>query len=255
MTFNLRFPNPDDGPNNWFVRKGLMVKTILKYAPSLVATQEGTEAQLRYLERELNGYGLFVKERVWDDTSQYPTIFYKKSEIKTFDGGEFWLSLTSGVHLTKNWGSAYPRMLAFVRVRSMGWHHYFWFAATHLDNVSSEARLLQAKMIRDWVEKRDDPVILAGDFNDVPNSEVYNILVRPDGPFVDTWRTCGKPEDESSFTHHGFKGVPEWGRLDWILVDPVFKVLDCGIGKDSYGGRYPSDHFPYWTDIDLKEEY
>jgi hypothetical protein len=34
LTFNLRFANPDDGPNLWEHRKELVVETILALTPT-----------------------------------------------------------------------------------------------------------------------------------------------------------------------------------------------------------------------------
>jgi hypothetical protein len=39
MTFNLRFANPQDGPNCWEFRKELVVETIVTNRPDLVGTQ------------------------------------------------------------------------------------------------------------------------------------------------------------------------------------------------------------------------
>jgi len=249
MTINLRFPNPEDGDNFWYVRRKAVIKLILCYSPDLLATQEGTRAQLNYLGRELAGYGLFEKNRVWDDRCQYPTIFYKRSAVAGYDGGEFWLSKTPGVHLSKDWGSAYPRMISFMRASKSGSKRFFWFATTHLDNISSNARMHQATIIRKWIEEKEEPVILAGDFNDVPGSDVYRILVKPTGPLVDSWKELGKPEDQSSLTHHGFTGIPQWGRFDWILLDDRLNPLKGDLVREEVDGRYPSDHFPYWVDV------
>lgn len=251
MTVNLRFPNPKDGYHFWYVRKKAVIKLILSYSPTLLATQEGTIAQLNYLARKLPGYTLFSKGRVWTDKCQYPTIFYKKSEITAYDGGEFWLSKTPGVHLSKDWGSAFPRMISFMRARSVNSDVLFWFATTHLDNISDKARKQQAEVIRVWIESRMEPVILAGDFNDVPGSEVYKRLVKPTGPLRDTWSLLEKPENENSLTHHGFTGVPQWGRIDWILVDDAFEPVNASLVREEIDGRYPSDHFPYWVDLEV----
>lgn len=248
---NLRFPNPDDGDNFWYLRRRAVVKLIRSYSPELLATQEGTKSQLSYLKRELPGYCLFEKYRVWDDRCQYPSIFYQEASIRSFDGGEFWLSETPGVHLSKSWGSAFPRMMSCMRAKEVSSGELFWFASTHLDNISSEARVHQAEIIRGWLEAREEPVILAGDFNDVPGSDVYKLLVKPSGPLLDTWKLLGKSEDEASLTHHGFTGVPQWGRLDWILVDEKFKPVNGDLEREKIDGRYPSDHFPYWVDVEI----
>ena len=56
MTFNLRFANPQDGPNLWDYRKEVVVDTIFTVNPDLVGTQEGTVPQLKYLTEHLQGH-------------------------------------------------------------------------------------------------------------------------------------------------------------------------------------------------------
>ena len=56
----------------------------------------------------------------------------------------------------------------------------FVFCSTHLDHVSADARLAQAKELTAWVEATygatDKPVFLAGDLNSKPDSEVMIYL-------------------------------------------------------------------------------
>lgn len=40
MTFNVRFPNPNDGANRWELRRDLMVRTIREQYPDVLGTQE-----------------------------------------------------------------------------------------------------------------------------------------------------------------------------------------------------------------------
>ena len=93
--------------------------------------------------------------------------------------------------------------------------------------------------------------MLLGDFNDLPGSEVHRTLNKPIGPFVDSWQELSRPEDQQSYTHHGFTGVPAKGRIDWILTTSEFRILDVSIAYDHEAGRYPSDHFPLWVDLEL----
>ena len=41
-------------------------------------------------------------------------------------------------------------------------------------------------------------------------------------------------------------------RMDWILVTPHFRVKDATVILDHVEGRYPSDHFPYMTMVNLE---
>ena len=107
--------------------------------------------------------------------------------------------------------------------------------------------------VEEWAKGKRGPIVLVGDFNDLPGSTVYSTLTGHGSPFADSWRVAGRAEDGQSYTHHGFTGIPRDGRIDWILATPDFEVLDVAIVHDRQAERYPSDHFPYWADLDLDE--
>ena len=251
MTFNLRFENEVDGENIWANRCDLLVRTILQYRPHLVGTQEGKPSQLSFLQEHLSGYQISAESRHWDDHCQYPTLFYLEEFFRVIGGDEFWLSETPRIHLSKNWDSAFPRMISYAELEVRETRQRLWASVTHLDHISQHARIEAAKMICDWAVTRRAPTVIAGDFNDYPGSKVHRVLTLPQGPFIDTWEVLNRLEDESSYTQHGFTGVGVKGRIDWILATPEFRVLDATIGRDNEGGRYPSDHFPYWVDLAL----
>ena len=253
MTFNLRFENDFDGINHWVNRRDFLVRTILKYRPHVVGTQEGKPSQLKFLEENLHGYCISAGARCWDDYCQYPTLYFLESHFALLESREFWLSETPEVHMSKSWDSAFPRMMsyAFLKMRQSG--RQLWVSVTHLDHISERARIEGTRMIRDWAFARSAPTLLLGDFNDCPGSEVHRTLNKPLGPFTDSWQALRKPEDHKSYTHHGFTGIPAKGRIDWILTTQEFSVLDSAVVRDHQAGRYPSDHFPLWVDLTLEE--
>jgi endonuclease/exonuclease/phosphatase family metal-dependent hydrolase len=250
MTFNLRFENDRDGENSWSCRRKLVVEVIRRHAPSILGTQEGTQKQLDYLQERLPQYRMHAPARSLDETCQYPTLFYFADELNAISGNEFWLSKTPHLHRSKNWDSAFPRMMSFALMEERRVRRPFWAAVTHLDHIGVEARREQAGMIVDWIVKQSCPVILMGDFNALPGSPVHGILTLSAAGLQDTWQALVKTEDQQSMTHHGFNGVPQKGRIDWILVSDQFRVLDAAIVRDQLDGRYPSDHFPYLVDLD-----
>jgi len=251
MTFNLRFENDRDGPNAWVYRRGLIAEVINRQRPSVIGTQEGRWNQLLYLRDHLPDYHLHAPQRVIDSTCQYPTLFIRKLDFHVGEGRDFWLSKTPDVHRSKDWDSAFPRMMSYASVRLHESEEAFWFAVTHLDHRGARARYEQARMIASWIEKRNEPVILMGDFNDVPGSPVHKLLVGSGTGLLDTWQVLGREEDSMSFTHHGFTGVPHDSRIDWILTGPQFKIVDAKVVRDHFDDRYPSDHFPYMVDLDI----
>ena len=249
MTFNLRFDNPDDGPNAWEFRKELVVEVILKHRPDLLGTQEGLVPQLLYLEEHLSGYVPLTAHRQVDPTCQYPTIFYRAGRFDVRESNEFWLSETPRVHRSLSWGSAFPRMVTYGHFREPPLATDFYFINTHLDHISETARRQGARMLREFFFPLKLPQIMVGDFNEPPGDPVYRELLEEDSPLQDTWRQV-HPPGEGATTQHQFDGRPRGSRIDWILTTPPFLARWVGIVKDNQEGRYPSDHFPYEAEVD-----
>jgi len=244
MTFNIRFENDRDGRDAWVYRKELVIKIIKRYRPDIIGTQEGRWTQLLYLRDNLPSYFLHAPNRTIDRSCQYPTLFIRKESLDILDGKEFWLSRTPEIHRSKDWDSAFPRMINYAKVLLRESGEKIWVAVTHLDHKGTEARYQQARIIASWVKERREPVVLMGDFNDVPGSRVHQLLVKPGTGLLDTWQVMGREEGSQSFTHHGFIGIPRDSRIDWILVSPHFKVLDAAIIRDHFSGPLPLGPFP-----------
>lgn len=249
MTFNIRFLNPADGPNQWQFRKELVLEIFWTFLPDLVACQEVTVPQLEYLATHLTGYEPFIKHRELDQTCQYPTIFYRAETITPGAGDEFWLSETPQVHRSLSWGSAFPRMITYGLFRETQRDLWFYFGDTHLDHISQEAREHGAIMLRDLFQRLARPAILAGDFNDLPTSPVHRTLTGPGSPFRDSWELLDLPEAGIS-TQHKFDGEYFGGRIDWILITDPFRLKKAQIITYNQANRYPSDHFPYCIDLE-----
>jgi endonuclease/exonuclease/phosphatase family metal-dependent hydrolase len=249
MTFNLRFENDQDGSNAWNYRRHLVVKLIGQYGPDILGTQEGRVSQLNYLKENLSGYQMHTPSRVLDDTCQYPTLFFRKERFRIMEGNEFWLSKTPEIHRSKNWDSAFPRMMSNATVELSTSGQVFSVAVTHLDHMGGTARLKQAEIIARWAHKKTVPVILMGDFNDGPDSEAHRALVNKETRLSDSWNELGHSEGKESFTHHAFTGIPQKSRIDWILTTVPPYVLDARIVHDQFDERYVSDHFPYCVDL------
>ncbi|MDT8303338.1 MAG: endonuclease/exonuclease/phosphatase family protein [Sedimentisphaerales bacterium] len=254
MTFNIRFENDSDGLNGWSYRRKLVTQIIDKYSPSILGTQEGKRSQLSYLKETLPAYEIHIPDRITDDVSQCPTLFIKRNEFEVLEGKEQWLSKTPHVHLSKDWDSAFPRMMSYAKLCEKKSGIHLWVAVTHLDHIGVEARYNQAKIIADWSKCRNEPVIVMGDFNDNPGSPVHEVLTAPETILRDTWQILKRKENRDSFTNHGFDGIPKKTRMDWILASSHFHVTDAVIIRDSMAGRYPSDHFPYMANGELQED-
>ena len=255
MTFNLLFDNPGDEEFAWEYRRDLVVEIILRYRPHILGTQEGMTRQLDFLLEQLSPhYGMIAEGRTWDDTSQYPTLFYRTDIFDLCEKGECWLSKTPEVHLSKDWNSGFPRMMNYGVFQERQTGRGLISLATHLDHVSDEARLEQANIIGRWLASRPEPAIIIGDFNDWPGSPVHRALVSDYREMIDSWQALKGEENEDSMTRHDREGNPKKYRMDWILHSPEFTASEAAIVRDNRNGLYPSDHYPYlvelvWTDL------
>ena len=91
----------------------------------------------------------------------------------------------------------------------------------------------------------DALVIVTGDFNTDEGSAPYQSLVTDaDDSLADTYRATHAEVSEVEGTFNGFKGIDDRARIDWVLVDPRWKVQSAAIVRRNEDGRYPSDHFP-----------
>lgn len=253
MTFNLRFENDRDGENAWQCRKEMIVRLIERYAPDILGTQEGKWDQLIYLIDSLPGYKAHMPGRQEDKKAQCPTLFVRKGRLVICGGGDFWLSKTPDVYMSKDWDSAFPRMMSYAELESEQKANTRIFAAvTHLDHMGKQARFHQAEIIAEWAGHRQEPFLVMGDFNEAPDADVHKVLTDPAIGLCDTWRAAGGSCGPESFTHHGFTGAPKASRIDWILASPGFSVKDARIIRYQEDGFYPSDHFPYLVDLSLQ---
>lgn len=98
-----------------------------------------------------------------------------------------------------------------------------------------EHRYEQAQLVKQKIEASPYPVIVTGDFNDVPNSSTYfTIRGRLQDAFL----------EKGSFIGRTFRYISPTLRIDYILADKSFKVNQFRVIHVRY-----SDHYPLETDL------
>lgn len=250
MTFNVRYPSPKDlNEKSWDVRKDLVVKTVKRYRPDFLGTQEIVAEYLPFLEAQLPDYahtGRFRKQD-GDRFDECSKIFYRKDrwEIVGGDAGSFQLSETPEVPGSRDWTSM-ARVTTWARFRDKTTGQTLYVFNTHWDHVSGrdESSVLCAERIAAR-KVPEDPVIFMGDFNQrqteksirhLMGESVYEIP--PPITMMDT--------------------DPAVLKIDHIFVMPeAVQVLQAGVIKDRFDvGEYrhvrPSDHDPTVAVINLR---
>ena len=101
-------------------------------------------------------------------------------------------------------------------------------------------RQIQADRIRTEIEKSPYPVIISGDFNDVPNSYAYHCIgYDMKNAFVEKGGGLGRT----------FSGISPILRIDNIFVDKKMSVQQFQLIK-----RKLSDHFPVIADVQMSKK-
>jgi len=98
-------------------------------------------------------------------------------------------------------------------------------------------RASQANIIATEKQSSQKPVILCGDFNDVPYSYVYNTML---GNMVDGFKECG------SGWMRTFRGGKKAVRIDYIFHDKAFKGMTYYTSDLTY-----SDHLPVFMKVSM----
>jgi len=104
--------------------------------------------------------------------------------------------------------------------------------------VAYERRVNQVDTVYAHVRQSPYPVILAGDFNDVPASWAYHKLTRILNDAFKSGQGIGQ-------TYIG--NIPGF-RIDYILHSDEFTAHNYTTGRQKY-----SDHYPVWATLNLKK--
>ena len=250
MSFNVRLPLAQDGANAWENRRELFIDTIAKAEPDIIATQELYKLQGDYILERLPAYAWFGTDRRGGRADEHMGVFYRHDRLRLIDFGQFWLSDTPTQPGSISWGHPFPRMVTWGLFETKADGKRFYLYNTHFPYRAEDedARLKGARMIAERIAAlpADVPLILAGDFNTTPDSEVHALLT---GSLVDA-RTAAKSAEGPDATFHAFTGKGD-RRIDWILVRGFEPRATRTIAAQR-DGRYPSDHFPVLAELDWK---
>jgi len=258
VTFNIRYGSASDGPNSWMYRKDNVFALLAGYRADIIGLQEALDFQIDQIHQALPQYEAVAVGR--DDglrAGEACPIFYRSDRFDLIDSGTFWFSNTPQVPGSKHWGNEIPRICTWVCLRDRVAGENFYVYNLHLDHQSQVSREKSTRMLVERINQRAamNPYIVLGDFNADPDNPALRYL-RKDGyqtPYprlVDSWQVLHGSEVPVG-TWHAFRGVPETKKIDHILVTEQAEVIEAGIDRRSFGGRYPSDHFPVFAKINL----
>ena len=162
-------------------RKEFFIAKQLKfYNPDIFGTQEGLVHQLKYIDSVLVDHQFVgVGRDDGKEKGEHCAIFFNSKKFKVIGQSTFWLSPTPDT-VSKGWGAQLNRICTYAFFRNIKTKKYLWIFNAHFDHISELARENSAKLIIEKIEqlnKENYPVVLMGDFNQVPESNLFSIFL------------------------------------------------------------------------------
>ncbi len=163
-----------------------------------------------------------------------------------YQGGQYGVAILSRFpikatehRLYLNTREAERRGLIRAEVNARG--HTINFVTTHLDYQYEDGRLFETQQLLNALKDVNAPLIIVGDFNDIPLGQAYQLMR---SQFGDAWT-------ESRATNDGFSYPADKPakRIDYIF----FRLTDRVRTKHAWiVNTLASDHVPVVADLEIK---
>lgn len=244
MTFNMRYDNPADGDNNWKFRRERVAEVIRMHDIDVFGAQELLIHQFNEVKELLPAYSAVgVGREDGVEKGEFNPVFFRSDRFSLLDSGTFWLSETPEVPGSKGWDGACERLATWVVLRDRGGEE-FLFINTHLDHMGEVARREGVSLLVKRIEtlRQGRPVILTGDFNADPASDVIAHVSQ--SGMLHAVKDIATEQKGTSWSFHDFGRVPEAERplIDYIFVSDGFSAPSYEVLPITLNGGYVSDH-------------
>jgi endonuclease/exonuclease/phosphatase family metal-dependent hydrolase len=258
MTFNIRLNTASDSANAWPHRKHFASSQIAFHEADIVGLQEAFIGQIQDLQTDLPGYAFVGKGRDDGQTKgEYSAILYNTARLELIATQTFWMSLTPNTAGSKGWDAAYPRIITWAKFKDKKTKQIFYAFNTHFDHMGQEARRESAKLVLRAVDSiaGKTAAIITGDFNAKPGDEPIKVITDAQNPvhLLDTkaLSKTGHYGPDGTFNAFQSKEIAN-EPIDYIFLNKPQVVLKHATLSQSWQGRFSSDHFPVFAQIELQ---
>lgn len=246
MSYNIRYNNPADAPNDWDSRKAALTQLISERNPDFLGLQEALYDQLTYVNDQLgNSYQYIGVGR--DDgklKGEFSPLLYREDQWELLQSNTFWLSETP-TKISVGWDAAMERICSYGYFKHKKTGQKIWVFNSHFDHVGLVARSASASLILETIKRLNtnkEAVLFMGDLNMTPEMEGIELLNKE---MTDPLSLPGIELKGSFGTYTGFNtNGPFKRRIDYIFSQKVtprhYEHLDQTYGE---ARRFPSDHF------------
>lgn len=258
MSYNIRYDNPEDSLNNWQYRKDAAAKIIKINDIDIVGTQEVLHSQLVDLQERLPEYtAIGVGRQDGKEQGEYSALFYKKDRFTEVSSGYFWLSETPEVAGSKGWDGACERIATWAILKDKETRKEVFAINTHLDHVGKIARKEGVTLLLTKAAElsRGLPIIMTGDFNATPDSDVIKHVTNTSlKEHLTNAKTIAKEFSGTEWTFHDFGKIPLDKRnyIDYIFVSNNIETDKFEVLPEKLDEVFLSDHVPVVAKLKIK---
>jgi len=250
ISFNIRFDNPGDAPNNWANRVPLVESYLKSEMPDVMGVQEALHHQNEDILKMMPGYAYIGTGR--DDgmqSGEFSSVFYNTKSLEILDDSQFWLSETPDVPGSIGWEAVLPRVVCWAHFKHLESGYTFYFFNTHYSHVSDLARQKSMEFMSEKIKEiaGDEPVIVTGDFNISQGSDLYNYMeshLKEQNNLQNSSLIAEEVIPPADNTFSGFRDDVNPRVIDYVFVNDHFDVKSYAVDEYKKDGLFISDHWP-----------
>ncbi len=251
VTFNIRTDHDQDGDNSFRYRKPLILRTIAEKQPDIICFQEVLPHVADWLRENLTGFTTVGcgRNRGTMLGDEQLTVAYRADKYNLVEMNTFWMSPTPYVPGSRfEEQSSCPRVCTEVLLFERDTEQVVRVLNVHLDHYGAEARRLGLKQALKHIDSHelfpDAATIIAGDFNDEPDSIIFEAFKDHPG-YVDVTKDVGR-------TFHNYGKNDDSFQIDYIWVRGNLECKHVEKWTVEENGLYLSDHYPVCAELEWK---
>lgn len=247
VTFNIRCDFHQDGENSFSFRKPLILRTIADKQPDIICFQEVLPHVADWLRENLTGFTTVGCGRSTTLENEQLTVAFRADQYNLMEMHTFWMSETPYVPGSRyEEQSSCPRVCTEVLLYEKETKQVVRVLNVHLDHIGAGARKLGLKQALEHLDTGklypQAATIIAGDFNDEPDSIIFEAFNDHPG-YVDVTRNVGR-------TFHSYGRITDDYQIDYIWVRGNLKCKNVEKWDAEENGLYLSDHYPICAELE-----
>ncbi len=245
VSFNLRLDTPVDQENRYLNRKEALFDYLKQQSVDLYCFQEVLPFMQVDLQEGLPDYTVIGNPRY--EGQESTPIAYKTSRFHLKEHQTIWLTDTPTV-VSKLPHSAHHRVATLLLLEDRATRTPFVIVNTHLDYKSESVITMQMSYLLHYLKSKEwqlFPLLLAGDFNQLPHQEVHRLLQSQHLRHVYE-QIC-----EMKKTFHGYSNDIEGEPIDYWYYNSFFKLTEAWIDTYQPKNGFLSDHYPVFATFQL----